>query len=1138
MNKVNDLSQRQQALDPQQSFIVSAPAGSGKTGLITQRVLRLLCTVDNPEEILSITFTRKAAAEMASRIHSALAAAAYEPRPDNDYESETWDLAAQAVARSTELGWNLLEMPGRLRIQTIDGFCRYIASQFALETKLGALPEPSENPQVLYEVAARSLLEKIEQNTETATQIAVLLGHTGNDLSRCERLLADMLMKRDQWLPLIFNAADNQQYFQQVIDQVIGETLLHLNDALMPIAGELIELADFAANHVDTEKNPQLCELAGIIDLPDPSLNGIGQWKLLLSLLVTGKHDIRKTLTKNEGFPTDQKDAKARMMVLLDWCRAQPAIKDLIVGALSLPDAEINTEQQLILDALGHLLPRLAAELEMVFKQQDQCDYPAITLAALEAIEPSPEDESISDITLRLDYQLQHILVDEFQDTSGSQIKLLEHLIAGWQPDDGRTLFLVGDAMQSLYGFRNANVGLFINAQRHPVGPVQCTPLSLTANFRSEQGIIDWVNHGFKRAFPVFPDISRGAVPYSPSEAFKGLGNGPAVSFQGFTGDAWVQHEAEYIAAVCSHISSHKPKESIAILVRGRSHLKAIVPELRAAKLNWQAINITPLASRMPVIDMLSLTRALLSPADKIAWLSVLRAPFCGLSLADLLVISNSTSRNPKHSDAILEQLHRLQESESFVQISPDGQLCLQRIIPILLDAWRNRGRKNLRDALEQLWLSLGGANTLIAPNDLDDVRAYLDLLELWQEAGTLKDWRGFQQAAERLYATPCPQAEPNKDNVIQIMTIHQSKGLEFDHVILPGLTRGSGSDKKPLLRWRQHIDGFNQMSLIMAPLGAHDEEDDSVYRYLKYEDRVKTRLENTRVLYVAATRAISKLYLCASLIPTKKQGWQAPGQGTLLAPIWPTIEEGINSGQYQINQLDLGSTTSPKVQPVSNVKPKLDSIRRLPGHFEVPALKPSSMTLGTEQIQSAPSSHEAEQLSMRARFSGTVMHRTLKQIANEGLDNWPQLRLQQLPLAWAAQLKELGILATPEELESLSTALVTMLADTKGQWILHAHTNGQCEQALGYHHRESNYSGTSVIDRTFVDEGIRWIIDYKFSKPTATETEQQFITRQKMTYQAQLKHYANLYLALESNPVRCALYFPQIPLFIELEAE
>ena len=122
--------------------------------------LRLLCTVEHPEEILSITFTRKAAGEMASRIHSALHSAAYEPRPSDDYEAQTWDLAAQAVARSAELGWNLLEMPGRLRIQTIDGFCRYIASQFALETKLGALPEPSENPQVLYELAARSLLDK------------------------------------------------------------------------------------------------------------------------------------------------------------------------------------------------------------------------------------------------------------------------------------------------------------------------------------------------------------------------------------------------------------------------------------------------------------------------------------------------------------------------------------------------------------------------------------------------------------------------------------------------------------------------------------------------------------------------------------------------------------------------------------------------------------------------------------------------------------------------------------------------------------------------------------------------------------------------------------------------------------------
>ena len=104
MSPVSDQPQRKLALEPQQSFIVSAPAGSGKTGLITQRVLRLLCTVENPEEILSITFTRKAAGEMASRIHRALHAAAYEPRPSDDYEAQTWDLAARAVERSVALG--------------------------------------------------------------------------------------------------------------------------------------------------------------------------------------------------------------------------------------------------------------------------------------------------------------------------------------------------------------------------------------------------------------------------------------------------------------------------------------------------------------------------------------------------------------------------------------------------------------------------------------------------------------------------------------------------------------------------------------------------------------------------------------------------------------------------------------------------------------------------------------------------------------------------------------------------------------------------------------------------------------------------------------------------------------------------
>jgi len=112
---LSDAEARLQALDPHNSFIVSAPAGSGKTGLITQRLLRLLNTVENPEEILCITFTRKAAAEMRQRIHSALVFADQNPRPKDPFEAQTWDLATKALARDKTLDWNLLDIPYRLR---------------------------------------------------------------------------------------------------------------------------------------------------------------------------------------------------------------------------------------------------------------------------------------------------------------------------------------------------------------------------------------------------------------------------------------------------------------------------------------------------------------------------------------------------------------------------------------------------------------------------------------------------------------------------------------------------------------------------------------------------------------------------------------------------------------------------------------------------------------------------------------------------------------------------------------------------------------------------------------------------------------------------------------------------------------
>ena len=174
MSKLNDSIFRQAAIDPKRSFIVSAPAGSGKTGLIIQRYLALLSIVENPEEILCITFTRKAASEMLARVLIALEYAHTSPCPSDPNDATTWFLAKKALARSDELDWNLLDLSWRLRIQTIDGFSRHISNLFVVESSTGYAPNPSTQPLVHYQTAAHALLSRLEEDNLIGTYLGVL----------------------------------------------------------------------------------------------------------------------------------------------------------------------------------------------------------------------------------------------------------------------------------------------------------------------------------------------------------------------------------------------------------------------------------------------------------------------------------------------------------------------------------------------------------------------------------------------------------------------------------------------------------------------------------------------------------------------------------------------------------------------------------------------------------------------------------------------------------------------------------------------------------------------------------------------------------------------------------------------------
>ncbi len=126
------------------------------------------------------------------------------------------------------------------------------------------------------------------------------------------------------------------------------------------------------------------------------------------------------------------------------------------------------------------LLPLIAAQLQLTFQQKSAIDFIELGLAASHAL---GEEEQPTDLALSLDYRIRHLLVDEFRDTSVMQFKFLEKLIAGWQPGDGRSIFLVGDPMQSIYRFRNAEVGLFLRATHQGIGQIQLIPLHINQQF-------------------------------------------------------------------------------------------------------------------------------------------------------------------------------------------------------------------------------------------------------------------------------------------------------------------------------------------------------------------------------------------------------------------------------------------------------------------------------------------------------------------------------------------------------------------------------------------------------------------------------------------------------------------------------
>jgi ATP-dependent helicase/nuclease subunit A len=1098
---MSDQQQRQLAVEPQRSVIVQAPAGSGKTSLLVERYLGLLAVVDEPEEILAITFTRKAAAEMRQRILTFL-----DPGFTSDQAHEQTALARARAVEDKVRAWGLRDNPQRMLIRTIDSFNHYLARTMPVASQLGPVPAPAENTQTLYREAARRVLDQAESHGRLANDIRRLLlwrDHRSRDI---EDLLVSLLARRDQWLRALgVSGKPDRERFEAVLQQRVCEQLarteLILGQALTDAGidnGELVELLRSAAETLIAEhRDSEIQACADITALPGSNPDDLDQWRGLGEALLTRNGGFRKSVTIATGFPprTPQKE---RMCQLLEAIGHGNHLAELLHEARNLPDPRYSDAEWDTLAAMVRVLEHAAGELDVVFASAGQTDFAGLSRAALRGL--GDEEAGYTDLALYLDQRIRHILVDEYQDTNWAQFELLTRLVGGWQPGEARSLFVVGDPMQSIYRFREAEVGLFMRTREHGIGNQPLESLRLSRNFRSRSEIVDWVNQRLGPIFPQTENVAAGAVSYARSEPGRGTGGEVRILARADAvaeGEAVAETIGQALAA-----NRDQPGYKAAIIVRARGHLAEILPALKRHGIAYRAVKLDPLIGRAVVQDLLALTRAILQPLDSTAVLTLLRSPMCGLSLVELHALAGDGKS--LHDPLALEQLDgeaRVRAEKVFTTLTAAEQL------------WQ---RRSVREIIEGAWHQLGGPQCCQHPaTDLKDAQAYFEALSMAESEDLITDWNDFAELLEGQFT----EGDPPSENVrLEILTMHGAKGLEWDLVVLPGLNRGTRGQGRDMLNWLPFTPDEGDEQVLLAPLRAADQaRDPALNELIRTEQKKRDAFEHQRLLYVAATRAREQLVLSACLDPGRDD--IKPSAGSLLADLWPT------TGHEFIQALE--AAPAPEASESAQLLPD-QGIQRAPASWQ-----PSLGERLDFQPELPPREHHPEiefnWAGIQARRSGTVIHRLLERVGRIGIENLDDSQRRRLIDRIPILLKAMGsgTDAVDQATAVIAEAFERTLDGEVGQWILsHRHRQAACELPIS-----GLLDGQlvhAVIDRTFIsDDGTRWIIDYKSGYHEGGDLAG-FLAEEATRYQVQLHNYRRLFEQMGETSIRTALYLPR----------
>ena len=1054
-----DQDERERALAPDQSFIVQAPAGSGKTSLLVQRYLGLLAHVKRPEEILAITFTRAAAMEMKQRVLDAL--------------QEDTELT-QAIRTQDQLNnWQLGLNPHLLKIQTIDSFATELATQIPGEQSAEGM-RIEDKPESLYQQAARDVLGQLFSQESSHIYIGEFLAALDNNADSAERLLTIMLGKRDQWIDVARLITSLALQDSSELEDTLDRAIQDLRAVLLTPLEQNLSHSDHTMIHrlaEATEKEPDIASL--------------------LPMILTQKGTVRKTIDRRQHSAFTDKALKAET---LDW------LKDLddrnLAGALhacSLLPTGLDNPDTLI--ATGVTLALAAAELESLLQNRRCLDFTGMLIRATQGLR---DEHGPTDLALYWDYRIKHLLIDEFQDTSRSQYDFFALLTEGWEANDGNTFFAVGDPMQSIYRFRDADVSIFSRCWENGLPNVPLEPVQLSANFRSVKPLVDWNNALFSTLFPKSSLPELGAIRFSPAiaqrdQAYQGASNTGSlvtpVVLNSFTDE---QQEAEAIAQHIVGLTAglaEKDDASIGILCRSRGHLPELLQALKQAGIAFTSTDIDSLAEEPIVRDLLSLHRSLLRPSEPLSWFSILRSPMVGLTLEQLEAFAGSTD--------ILQ----------LAELAAESEPALARLTQAYAWAHQRLYELPICEVIEGCWMRLGGTDAY-PESDLSHAQRWFDLLESMAENGLDPDTLLAKTAD--LYAQDASRAR------VQVMTIHKSKGLEFAHVILPNLGRRPRSQETDLLLWRP-----TERGLLIGI------KQDPVHQWLAFEEKSRNENEIKRLLYVACTRAEQSLWLSSA-----SPGGQQAGLAKYLPPM------------HEMGSCEHVEPAAPAQEKNAVAPDRQGQLIRLPRDYQWQ--NPATMSAADAgagndgNTDEAPAdTPETDERSNRFNLSlGNLVHLALAYVGDGFRLQKPfdQALLEAAMQQWLRTLD-----ATPDQWPDIMTnalAHVTRtLNDPSGLWLLQPHHHGRFEWPVTA--VINSAPKRFVIDRLFLSDGAWWIVDLKPSAPANGVATDHFIAEETQRYRGQLVQYKTVLQTLtaeqperfegastSSLPINTALYF------------